>query len=213
MSQKHSRTFIIEDVRTINLPAGAIQPELGRAVNIFGGYTDGVASAVFGYTIQEARRPGVPQTFAPVPAIAAATAYTAGTRLTLTAAQAVNIGGQAGIYQVTIATTGFAAAVPTVAEVAASGLVFVGASLQRDYILERYNGSTTPQLNRATAIPVAISGRLTMEAGAALTAGQPVALDAQGRAIVGTVANRIGVALTNVSAAGLYVTVEVTGVK
>lgn len=203
----HSRTFIHHHVRTIQ--ATAYKPEGNRAVRLDATYPAAATDVIHGVTIHDANMPGSIVASPVVAPIVAGTAYAKNARFVLTAAQAVNAGGKAGVYQVATAFTPVAATL-TAAE--AANVFYVGQELVGGMFVDE--PSTTPDFGtkRSTYqkdIAVCIAGMVVIETGAAIVAGTLVGADTQGRAIPAAAgAYVLGVALDAVPTAGKYVRVE-----
>lgn len=163
--------------------------EAGRVLAMDGSYAAGPTAAWVGVTMHNAYGPGVLQT-APTVAAIAVQAYAVGSRFTLTAPQAVNAGGQAGIYQVIAA---FTPAATTLTAGEALNVFYVGPALQVNAVYANQNPSLTPlygtrlktyQMDHA----VLCQGTAIVEVAAAVTVGQLVSVVAASDGRVGPAA-------------------------
>jgi hypothetical protein len=207
---RYTNSFIHQNTRTIEIADPALAPEGMRFVNVSGQYP-GASDAIYGVTLYDRNRPGAFQSAPVVPAITA-TAKTVGERFTLTAAQAANVGGRAGIYQV---RTAFTPAALILTAIEGQNVFYVGSELRPESSLKEYGfNSETPlfpsydKTSYQKLICVGLSGLLNVEAGVAITKGQYVGSNTLGQAITVAASGRIaGIAMNN-AAVGEYVQVE-----
>jgi hypothetical protein len=207
---RFSLPTIHESVRTVSLADPASAPEFGRFVTVTGAYP-GAGQFIFGSTIHE-REVGV-SPFLPAPSVpgVATQAYAVGARFTLTAPQAANVGGRAGIYQV---RTAFTPAAVTLTANEGANVFYIGAALQPNVRTQQGQTSTTPVFpafdtsNYQRNIAVCTQGMVVVEAGAAVAVGANVDSDTSGRAITAAGTRIRGVALTAAAQAGDFINVE-----
>lgn len=185
MPTPYALTFLHEHVRTVSVNPPVAIPEGNRIVKLDGSYPSSATDSPYGVTINDRNRPGNRLALPTVPAITVR-AYAKNDRFSLTAAQAANVGGKAGIYQV---STAFTPAATTLSTAEAANVFYVGAALQSNYLVD--NASTTPVFDVYTStyqrdVAVCIRGIVVVEVGANVAAGGTIVSDNQGRAIAST---------------------------
>ena len=211
---RYSLSFQHGKVRSIVVSDPSLTPEGFRFVNALGAYPS-ASDVIYGVTIHDRNRPGSFQAVTTVPAITA-TAKVAGERFTLTVAQAANVGGRAGIYQV---RTAFTPAATTLTAAEGLNVFYVGANLKPESAVKEYGFSSETPLMPASDIynyqkvfAVAIDGRVIVEAAGAIAVGAKVDSNTSGQAIIAAGTRVAGVALTAAVAAGDFIELEL-GVK
>jgi len=184
----------------------------GRAITFLGTLPAANTDAIYGVTLMRSEDPAVRAAIPSVAAIAVQ-AYAVGARFTLTAPQAVNAGGQAGIYQV---KTAFTPAAVTLTAGEAANVFYVGAELRPDYSYQYGNISRLPLQDRyrpeyAYDRTIALEGRVRMESGAAIAVGAALTVEAAtGRVVPRSASTQtlIGYAMEAVVGAGEWLAVE-----
>ncbi len=204
--QPYLQRAILDQTRTAQ-----ISPAIEKGIAVgFNGLVAGAGGPVYGITTSAEEIPGT-RAVVTAPAAIAVQAYAAGARFVLTAPQAINAGGQAGIYQV---ITGFTPAATTLTAPEALNVFYVGAQLTPDFAYKYGNSSRVHaqdawrpgyQYYRS----LAIRGQVPCQVGAVnIAVGTRLMSDANGKMVAHTGTNSVvGYAVT-AGLANEWITVE-----